>query len=184
MNLSVPTELRGLENCPNCVRTPRDRLVFATFPQGTPSGAVDDLSWSSMVNQCSPGGAVDVMESKTQTNSSGDSVKTTYSEISKRKFPNVTVDLASESADPDQRLTFGAIGDIIFDHLRLKRDEFVRFQVFKEEVGKYTLKIRSVGDIDVKKSMDQDLLSTCRWETSCGRDPLGELYHWKREKRC
>lgn len=96
-----------------------------------------------------PAGGAGVGE--TQTNSSGDNNKKSYSEVTRRRFPNITVDMVPEGGEQNKHLGFSVIADVIFDHLRLKKGEFLRFQTFREEGGRITLKIRTVKDIDVKQ---------------------------------
>lgn len=96
-----------------------------------------------------PPGGGDAAEAKTF--SSGDKNRPSYSDMAKRKFPNVTIDLVAGEAGESKRLSYSVVADIIFDFLKLKRSEFVRFQTFKEEDDRFTLKIRTTTDIDVKR---------------------------------
>lgn len=84
-------------------------------------------------------------------NSPNANKQTSYNEVAKRKFPNITVDLEVSGATANMRLTYNNIADIIYDRLRLKRGDFMSFRTFKEDVGKETLKIRTTWDVDVKK---------------------------------
>lgn len=81
----------------------------------------------------------------------GTKTKTSYTEVARRKFPNISLDMEPIAANNIARLSYRIIADVIFDRLKLKREEFMRFQTFKEENGSHSLKIRTTKDIDVKK---------------------------------
>lgn len=88
---------------------------------------------------------------ETKTLSSGATKKPSYSDMARRKFPNIIIDLVAGEDRESKRLSYGVIADIIFDFLKLKKSEFARFQTFREEDKRHTLKIRTTKDIDVKK---------------------------------
>lgn len=95
-------------------------------------------------------GAVGGVDAAPQTIRSENANTPSYTEITKRKFPNITVDLVPSGEVGSKRLGYGVIADLIFDRLKLGREEFQRFQTFNEEEGKQTLKIRMTKDINVK----------------------------------
>lgn len=74
-----------------------------------------------------------------------------YGEVAKRKFPNITVDLVPDRIEKGARLGYSVVADVIFDHLKLFRTEVLRFQTFKEDNGRQTLKIRTTKDINVRE---------------------------------
>lgn len=104
-----------------------------------------------MGEQSPPGGAQGSAASEAQTFIGADNRIPSYSDVARRNFPYVTIDLVAREDERSKRLGFTVIADIIFDHLKLKKDEFTRFRTFKEEEGKQTLKIRTMKSINVRE---------------------------------
>lgn len=72
-----------------------------------------------------------------------------YAEIVRRKFPNVTVDFVAIENEEEVCPSYSLIADVVFDCMKMRRQEINGFQTFREEKGKFTIKIKSAQDIDV-----------------------------------
>lgn len=127
-------------------------LLGRTFSGGNPSaGGKSSNPFVEMRDSNPAGGAAGGPSVATKTSSSQDNNKALFTEVTRRNFPNITIDFVTDTDARYKRLGYSVIADTIFDHLKLKRSEFDRFRTFGEEDGKQTLKIRTTADIDVKR---------------------------------
>lgn len=90
------------------------------------------------------------MEGSSDVNEGGETQTTTWAAVARRIFPHIVIDLVENRGEERRRMDNSLIADIVFDHLGLKREEFFKFRRYNEEEGKWTLKILTTKDINVK----------------------------------
>lgn len=88
---------------------------------GPPFWGISPFFPPTMVEQRPLGGAGSEAAAEAQTITSQDEIMQSYSDVARRRFPNLTIDLVAKEGEKSKHLGFTVIADIIFDHLKLKR---------------------------------------------------------------